>query len=677
MGIDFIARCRHNVGMTAKIQLLQVAVPAPLRRLFDYLPNDDVLHWQVGQRVHVPFGRRSLVGVIVALPTQSDFPIEKLKKVDASIDQHPLLTEAQLKLAYWVSDYYQHPIGDVILGVLPKKIRQGKVLDILDQVDQKKFEEILPNFSLTPEQDTAIATINNATGFQAFLLAGVTGSGKTEVYLRVIAAVLKQQKQALVLVPEIALTPQTVARFQARFSVPVLLLHSGLSESKRLKAWLQATNDQPCIVIGTRSAVFAPLKNCGVIVVDEEHDLSFKQQSGLRYSARDVAVMRAKLSDIPIILGSATPALESWYNVKQKKYQLLSLSNRAGSANLPTITAYDLCKQTLKNGLSDALIKTMRRHLSYGHQVLVFLNRRGYAPVMLCHQCGWSASCRYCDARLTVHHQPSRLLCHHCGFQMPLIRTCQSCRQSELIALGMGTEQLEKTLREIFPDKQICRVDRDNVRTFSALEKTLASVHNKEVDILIGTQMLVKGHHFENVSLVAAVDVDNGLFSADFRAIERLGQSLIQVAGRAGRASIAGEVFIQTHHPNHPLLRQLFQEGYFVFADTVLKERLQAQLPPAKHMVLLRAEASSEQRVHDFLIDAKKQLGCGSHAVELLGPLPAIMAKKAGVYRAQLFLQAAHRRAIHHALSIFLESVEIKKKWVGVRWMIDVDPMEV
>ncbi|OGT44243.1 MAG: hypothetical protein A3F13_05440 [Gammaproteobacteria bacterium RIFCSPHIGHO2_12_FULL_40_19] len=663
--------------MNPSYPILQIAIKTPLRRSFDYLALSEINHYQIGQRVEIPFGRRSVIGVIVGLAEKSTFPVNKLKSVAALIDEAPLLDEKLLSLYRWASDYYQHPLGDVILGTLPKKIRDGHWIAMDDVSLELPVEKSLPDFELTQEQKHAIHQIAQTPHFQPFLLAGVTGSGKTEVYLRVIAAVLKKNKQALVLVPEISLTPQTVARFEARFSVPVLLMHSGLTDTKRYKAWLQSEKNAPCIVIGTRSAVFAPLKNCGVIIVDEEHDVSFKQHSGFRYSARDVAVMRAKLSDIPIVLGSATPALESIHNINLKKYELLTLSERAGNASLPTITVHNVCGEKLQQGLSPELIQVMRTHLNQGNQILLFLNRRGYAPVLMCHQCGWSASCPHCDARVTVHENPKRLLCHHCSHQSHFVRVCPSCKQSELMVLGLGTEQLEETVCALFPGKKICRVDRDNIKNFSDLEATLKKVHDKTVDILIGTQMLVKGHHFENVTLVVALDVDNALFSGDFRAIERLGQSLIQVAGRAGRASIVGEVFVQTHHPDHPLMQILFQSGYFAFANALLGERSQAQLPPFASMVLLRAEAKDKNRVLQFLMKAKNQMISVSGHVAVMGPFPSALEKKAGVYRMQLLMQSIHRGELKKVLFVFLNAIEAEKKTAGLKWILDVDPMEV
>lgn len=660
-------------------RILKVAIPTPLRKTFDYLAPDKKV--QIGARIKVPFGKREVIGIVVGFSEKSDVPSEKLKKPLSVIDTVPLLDECLLSLYRWSSDYYQHPIGEVIVGTLPKKIREGVQKNPSDSYGEDKESKAIDSDTmlvLTAEQSYVIHQIKQACQFQPFLLFGVTGSGKTEVYLQVIAETLKQNKQALVLVPEISLTPQTVERFQKRFDVPVLVLHSGLTASKRFQSWVQATVNQPCIVIGTRSAVFAPLKNVGIIVIDEEHDVSFKQQTGFRYSARDVAIMRAKLLKIPIVLGTATPSLESLKNAEEKKYHLLRLTQRAGkNTHLPVITTHDIRSEKLRNGLSEKLLSVMRQHLNNGNQVLLYLNRRGYAAVLMCHHCGWSASCPHCDAQLTAHHHPKKLLCHHCGYQMSLMRICKRCQQSELILLGVGTEQLEETLRTLFPQQTIARVDRDCIKNLKMLEQTLSKIHKKEIDIVIGTQMLVKGHHFENVTLVAAIDVDHALFASDFRAVERLGQSLIQVSGRAGRAEKMGEVFIQTRHPNHALLEKLFSNGYGDFTDSILVERMKTKLPPFAYMAILRAEAKNQKRVELFLSQAKLFFLKQVVFIEIAGPMPVAITKKAGVYRMQLVLQSCHRSALQKILSIFMLSQTEQKKIAGLRWMIDVDPMEM
>ena len=414
--------------------IARVAINTPVRKLFDY---QIATPCEVGVRVTVSFGRRKLVGVVMEISADSDLPKEKLKYIDDVIDAFPLLDQRWLTLCQLTSDYYHHSIGEVVACGLPKKIRQGLCVEINENIDV--VDSVVPDITLTKAQREAINAVLSVKKFQPFLLFGVTGSGKTEVYARVIEVLLQQEKQALILVPEISLTPQTVQRFQSRFSVPVLLLHSGLTETKRAERWMQATQKKPCIVIGTRSAIFAPLKNLGIIVVDEEHDLSFKQKTGFRYSARDIAVMRAKIENIPVILGSATPSLESWYNVQQKKYHLLTLLHRPGSASLPAVTLHDINNAELQNGLSAALIEKMQAHLSAGNQVLVFLNRRGFAPVLHCHQCGFSEMCPHCDARLTLHQQPRKLICHHCGYTAQVPRICPQCQQRELIQFFVFT----------------------------------------------------------------------------------------------------------------------------------------------------------------------------------------------------------------------------------------------
>lgn len=651
---------------------VKVAIQTPLRKSFDYLVPEGVSVWP-GVRVWVPFGGRRVVGVVLGQPDASDVPVEKLKTIEAVIDEKPLLDDRLLQLYYWAADYYHHPIGQVIVGTLPKRVREGGV-NVGGSVSGGVGEDAC--LMLTQEQSTAIDAVLAADAFSPFLLAGVTGSGKTEVYLRVIEKILAEQKQALVLVPEISLTPQTVARFQARLSAPVLLLHSGLTDKQRSDAWMQATQDQPCVVIGTRSAVFAPLKNLGVIVIDEEHDLSFKQQSGFRYSARDVAMMRAKFCDIPIILGSATPALETLKNAHENKYQLLSLTKRVGQATLPTVTIFDVRRKKMQNGLSADLIALMKQHLSEGNQVLLFLNRRGYAPLLLCHHCGHIEKCTHCDARLTAHEKLRYLLCHHCGFKKSFPKICPACQQNELMTLGLGTEQLTETLEKYFPQKKILRVDRDTVTTFKKLEKALAQIRDHEIDIVVGTQMLVKGHHFENVTLVAAIDIDQALFSNDFRAIERMGQSLIQVAGRAGRVEKKGEVFIQTHHADHPLLKKLLHENYDVFSKDILDERAKALLPPYRHMAILRAEGKSRETVHRFLQGVQSNIAKNAHA-EIAGPFPLNIERLAGNYRAQLFLQSEHRAALQQLIKQSVAYLDQQKKVRTVKWTVDVDPLEV
>jgi primosomal protein N' (replication factor Y) len=535
------------------------------------------------------------------------------------------------------------------------------------------------DIELNAAQRDAVATVGATLGgFASFLLDGVTGSGKTEVYLQIIRQVIAAGRQALVLVPEIGLTPQLVNRFAERFGHTLAVMHSGLSDRERLQAWLLARNGLAPIVIGTRSAVFTPLKSPGIIIIDEEHDLSFKQQDGFRYHARDVAVWRARQLGIPIVLGSATPSFESLYNVERGRYHRLDLPARAGDANPPRLRTVDMRHQKLTGNLSPLLLQTIGQHLAQGNQVLMFLNRRGFAPTLFCHDCGWVAQCRRCDAHLTYHHGSSRLRCHHCGAEQAMIERCPTCNSAELRPLGHGTERVEQALREGFPDYSCARIDRDSTRRKGSLQQLLDDALSGHHRILLGTQMLAKGHHLPKVTLAAILDGDQGLFGVDFRAGERMAQLITQVAGRAGRADQAGEVLIQTHHPDHPLLRTLLTEGYQAFAAAALAERREAELPPYVNMALMRAEATDAQAPSRFLSEAVKLANeLGLPGVTLLGPIPSPMERRAGRYRAQLLVQAPQRADLHRLLDAWLPPLGQLPAGRKVRWSIDVDPMEM
>jgi len=528
------------------------------------------------------------------------------------------------------------------------------------------------------QQHTMIAVTEAFDSFQAFLLEGVTGSGKTEVYLETIAAVIENNRQALVLVPEINLTPQLTQRFQARFSKPIAVLHSQLTDKQRLDAWLAAKEGEVDIVIGTRSVITVQLPRLGLIIVDEEHDGSFKQQEGFRYSARDMAIMRAQILKIPVVLGSATPSFESLHNVNQGRYQQLTLTQRYGNAKPPRMQLVDLRSQPLFDGLSRHLLDAMKQHLRKGNQVLLFINRRGFAPTLLCHDCGWIARCQRCDSHMTYHHAKSKLRCHHCGAERRAEQACPDCHSATLIPVGEGTERVEQALQKHFPSNGVIRIDRDTTRRKGALENLLREVHEGDAKILLGTQMLAKGHHFPDVTLVGILNVDQGLFSVDFRALEKTAQLIVQVAGRAGRAEKPGEVMLQTHYPEHPLLQTLLQSGYAQFAQQALLEREQAALPPFSYMALLRAEAVNASQPIDFLKEAKSLAQeLAVQGVELLGPLPSPMEKRAGRFRAQLFVQSAKRAALHKLLHPWVLALEQSKLGRKVRWSIDVDPLDV
>jgi len=533
--------------------------------------------------------------------------------------------------------------------------------------------------SLNAEQRSASDAIRAVDGFAAFLLDGVTGSGKTEVYLDAIADCIARGRQALVLVPEIGLTPQALARFRARLGVPVHALHSGLNDGERARAWLAAARGQARVIVGTRSAVFVPLPEAGVIVVDEEHDGSYKQFDGIRYHARDFAIVRARALGVPVVLGSATPSLESLHNAQSGRYAHLRLRQRAGEAKPPAVRVLDVRKQPLQAGLSNAALDAIRAALGAGGQVLVFKNRRGYAPVLLCHDCGWSAHCTRCGtpdkpSAMTVHGGGRRLQCHHCGHRRAVPLACPDCASLALQAQGAGTERIEEVLKERFPDAPVLRIDRGSSQRRDAIERHFAELGSKP-GILVGTQMLAKGHDLPNLTLVVVVGVDEGLFSADFRSGEKLAQLLIQVAGRAGRADKPGTVLVQTHHPAHPLLLTLIAGGYHAFADGELALREAADFPPFAHLALLRAEAKHADTPMQFLQRAKDLLG--DAGIEIAGPLPAPMPRRAGYLRTQLILAANERRRLHAALDALMPRLQAMPEARKLRWSLDVDPAEL
>jgi primosomal protein N' (replication factor Y) len=544
--------------------------------------------------------------------------------------------------------------------------------------DPAPFELHASDVTLTDAQTLVVDTITASLGrFAAHLLYGVTGSGKTEVYLRVIAAAIAGGGQALVLVPEIALTPQLVERFRRRFSAGVAVLHSALTGMERRDAWRAAHGGQARIVIGTRSAVFTSLPRLTLIVVDEEHDASYKQHEGFRYSARDLAVWRAQRARLPIVLGSATPSLETLENVAQARYAKHVLPQRPGAARAPHMALVDLRRHASEQGLSQPAMRAMGRHLTAGGQVIVFLNRRGYAPSLFCNACGWVAPCAHCDARMTLHRRAAQLRCHHCGAHSPVPLTCGSCGQP-LNPVGQGTERVEETLGRLFPDAPLARLDRDTASGRGAMEAVLERVHSGAARILVGTQMLTKGHHFPEVSLVVILDADQGLFASDFRATERLAQTITQVAGRAGRAARLGEVMIQTAFPEHPLLTRLIAEGYEGFAASALAERREAAWPPYSRLALLRAEAKDSTGLDAFL-RAAATLGAAlaDASVKILGPATALMARRADHFRAHLLIETAARSTLQRFLARWLPQIETLPGPSGLRWSIDVDPLEV
>ncbi len=738
------------MSQTAVPHVLRMAIATPLRRCFDYLPPRDVDITQLkpGMRLRLPFGRTEVIGILLEITQQTQVAAVRLKRAKQLLDEDPVLSSELLWLLNWASQYYQHPIGEVVQQALPTLLRQGRparvkgveywqltasgralqpnelsraprqaaLVSLLQQHNggltsaelnrllerwrpimarlvEKNWVEMIEQHpageqprraaakpELNTDQQLAVQQIlQQLDHYQAFLLDGVTGSGKTEVYLQVIEAMLARTKQAMVLVPEIGLTPQLLSRFQRRFpETSIAVLHSGLNEQERLQAWLNASMGKAGIIIGTRSALLTPLAQPGIIIVDEEHDLSFKQQEGFRYSARDLAIVRAQHLKIPVILGSATPALESLYNCEVDRFTRLHLPQRAGTASPPEFSLIDVRGQKLDSGLSAQLLSHMQTHLEAEGQVLLFINRRGFAPVLMCHDCGWHARCDRCDAHMTVHQGARRQRCHHCGSERPLTANCPACGSEELYQVGYGTERVEQALKAHFPTTPILRIDRDTTRRKGAMQAMLEQVKSGTSQILVGTQMLAKGHHFPNLTLVGLLDADYGLFSSDFRAAERLGQLVLQVAGRAGRAERQGEVLIQTHHPESPLLQTLLGHDYGRFAQALLTERQLAQLPPYSHLALLRAEAVDAQAPYRFLEEAQALAAqLNNEGIEVYGPFPAPMERRAGRNRAQVLLQSPARKPLQLLLSAWLLQLETLKSGRRVRWSIDVDPLEM
>ena len=762
--------------------LLQVALPVPLYRVFDYslpadtnaLQNITSAHIPpIGSRVEVSFGRQTLIGIVIAhiAAVDSDVPLNKLKPINKCLDAEPILDASMLKMAHWLARYYHYPLGDVLAVMLPTLVRQGKPLDLLithwrilphvsddnfranakkqkQQFDMLKLhgehgasEDILllegmqraflktleekglieryiqnkqaPTpaklatmpLELNEEQElavTAIITAHEDKQYTGFLLNGITGSGKTEVYLQAMQAVLEAGKQVLILVPEIGLTPQTRARFASRFAAHIVLLHSGMNNTHRLQGWQDCRTGHAQIIIGTRSAVLYPFADLGLIVVDEAHDGSYKQQDTLRYHAADVALYRGLQANIPVVLGTATPSLEHLKLVDDGKLVECLLQTRPGNAKLASMQLIDARLQSTHRqttdagarydtGLTDALIGAIRQTLEAGDQVLIFLNRRGYAPVLLCEACGWQADCPRCDAHLTVHYNSksqsnsysssSYLKCHHCDWQAYIPKVCPDCGSQNLDTKGMGTTRLSENLHAIFANPQtskelypIIQIDRDTTRPKDSWENIYQRINEGNPAILVGTQMVAKGHHFPNVTLVCLPNADRGFLSADFRSPEHTAQLMIQVAGRAGRGDKSGHVLIQTLQPDNELLLKLVKDGYLSFARELLQERKIMGLPPHSYAALIRCEGKTLAATTQALKDAIAILPNG-HNLAVLGPIDAPMSKKNSRYHVQLLLLGKDRQQLHRVLSHWWQPVLALPSAKYLKLTLDIDPV--
>lgn len=731
--------------------ILRIAIASPLRRLFDYLPDqhypEELL--QPGLRVSVPFGRQKAVtGILIEVTSDSNTPHNKLRKIHGIPDQQGLSRDI-LSLCQWCANYYHYPLGEVCHLALPAILRKpepapersrpigwrlsanGKICDsssfgraqkqlaawelacqhtiltaeliksagisksiinnLLDkeilevcsindaksthsQSSPQQAETALP---LNQEQQQALSSID-FDKFHPYLLDGVTGSGKTEVYLQAIDQVLCQGKQVLVLVPEIGLTPQTLSRFEKRFTVPVATLHSGMSDKQRLDTWLRAKSGEAPIIIGTRSAIFTPLPELGLIVVDEEHDQSYKQQEGVRYSARELAIIRAQKSQVPVILGSATPSLETLHNALNNRFKHLQLRERATKTPLPTIQ----CVEQPQQGISPDILNAIHATLERQQQALIFINRRGYSPTLLCQECGWLSQCPQCDSRMTVHHfeqQRQHLHCHHCDYKSPAPTQCPQCHSSRLLPLGQGTQRIEEELEQHFPQAPVIRIDRDSMSRKGQMAATLEKIHQTDACILVGTQMLAKGHHFPKVSLAVILGLDNSFFSSDFRGAERMAQLLIQVAGRSGRELDQGQVLLQTQFANHPHLQLLINEGYDSLAKQLLSERQVCDMPPYQHMAFIRCHAQQPSMAMDFLQQVRyqaQQHHPASTDLQYLGPIASAMEKRNNRYYYQLQIKARERKTLHSLLRQLMPQLEMMRIPTGLHWLVDVDPLE-
>lgn len=720
--------------------IAQVAIPSPLPQTFDYLVPDHCQRPQIGARVRVPFGPRELIGIVTGLDNQTSAKkLRALKEVLDTESLLPqsildLITRGARYYHYALGQCFNIALPKLInqgeypswtteqrWQIVAAKDQQTAVLDSLKRAKrQQEIYQLLTEYpaglsaedlnqqtdnwrpalkalldkaliqvateqtvlpepnhalSLSTEQQTAIHLVSSEKP-KPWLLRGVTGSGKTEVYLRLARQTLEQGKQVLILVPEIGLTPQLLQRCQKALGNCIVSLHSGMTDKQRLSAWSRMRANDAQVVIGTRSAVFCPLAKPGLIIVDEEHDGSFKQQDTWRYSARDLAVMRGALEQTPVVLGSATPSLETLYNADNDRYGRLDLTERAGNAKPPNIHLLDIGQQVLDNGLSPLLLKAVHANVDDGNQTLLFINRRGFAPVMLCNSCGWNSECPRCDARLTVHRQDNSLQCHHCGYIQGVPHQCPSCQSTDIAAVGQGTQRIEDTLEKHFPGTPVLRIDRDSTRRKGSLQAMLDTINSGQPCILTGTQMLAKGHHFPRVTLVGILDIDGGFYSVDFRTPEKIAQMVLQVAGRSGREQAQGTVYIQTSQPHNPLLQHIIEDDYMGWASTALTERQILNFPPIGYLALLRAEGTHKLPVHDFLREAMS-LAPSIKGLAIMGPAPSPMERVRGHYRAQVLVQTADRALLHNALNQWLPAIRQLKSASKTRWSIDVDPVDL
>lgn len=683
---------------------LRVALDVPLAGLFDYYHSEPVA---VGLRVLVTFGRRKLIGMVIETPPQPEFDAAKVRAVEMVLDDFPPMPADWLALAVFASQYYQRPLGEVVMPPLPGPLRKplaytgkradgGPVARLRKRNNKKATKSHIKKTTvvtapvLNIEQQCAVDTITAAisTGAARYLLYGITGSGKTETYMQVALQVLAAGKQVLFMVPEINLTPQFAKSLSQRLvdahgqPYTIAVMHSGLADGKRLEAWLQVAEGTAQVLLGTRMSIFVPTPDLGLIIVDEEHDSSYKQQDGLRYSARDLAIWRSQQLQIPVVLGSATPSLESWYHAQKGHYQLLTLAQRATAMALPTIKLVDTRRAQLEQGLSPQFIAALEQTLAAGQQSLIFINRRGYAPVLHCGSCGWLSECPHCSAYAVLHRGRRHYMqCHHCGIQSPVAKHCPDCGDADLKPMGQGTQRVEEFLAERFPAARVLRIDADSTRRKGSAEALFAQVHAGEVDILVGTQMVSKGHDFSNLALVGVLNADTMLFAQDFRAPERLFAQLMQVAGRAGRHREGATVLVQTDYPDQAVYQALLEHDYDLFAHHELAQRETVGLPPYAYLALITAEAKSIDSALAFLQQAKEWAQHpempGGDKVFLYDAVPLRIVRVANVERAQLLIESQSRVALQAFLRVWGGQLDPLAKYHRCKFILEVDPQDI
>tara|TARA_B100000524_G_scaffold347697_1_gene250230 strand:- start:2093 stop:4261 length:2169 start_codon:yes stop_codon:yes gene_type:complete len=717
---------------------IKIILNLPIYKSFDYLVPKHFRDLRPGMRVEVPFGTKNLIGITITDPTIRNISENKykLKNINKVIDLKPIITNEVFKICKWSADYYQHPLGQVIFSSLPSKIKKGGDLEIKEnqafllkvkkQTDDTYFKNkpaqyrlfkniessgtvrsdiikpsnlinlLLSNnliekspiedkrintkkIRLSEEQNDAYKLISKKISFfQAFLIEGVTGSGKTELYIKIAKDIVNKKGQVLIVVPEINLTPQTINRFKSYLNCSISSYHSGLSDKVKNNTWIRAKNGQVDIIIGTRSSIYLPFSNLKLIIVDEEHDVSLKQSDVLRYHARDVAIIRAKNLNIPILMGSATPSFESLYNCKKTKYDHIILKSRFFNTKLPSVTVIDTNKDQPSEGFSMGLIKEIKETLKNKKQTLLFINRRGFSHTLLCKTCGWTSKCDNCDAFMTYHDYDSKLYCHHCGYQKKVnlknICSCDKRNECNIIPLGAGTERVETKAKSLFPHANIMRIDSDTINNIDKLNSFLNQARDGKIDILIGTQMLVKGHDFPNLTLVGVMDIDAGLYSLDFRSIEKIAQMLIQVSGRSGRHDSPGKVIIQTRKPGHPLMSELLEYGYNGFSNKALEDRNHASLPPYSYLALFRVSTKYKGEGLIFLSKIKNKFN--ENNIKLLGPSPSPIHKKNNRYFYQLLVNSNNRKFLLQKSTEIREYI-MKQKKSNIKWSIDIDPIDL